>query len=132
MLASYLLDPGRRSHSLDTLSQLFLQHQMIPIKDLIGTGKSQVPFSEVAIIEASDYSCEDADVTLRIAEKLCPEVEKEELGDLFRDVELPLIPILADMEIAGVRIDTGYLNDLSGEFRRRADSDGGRNLQICR
>ena len=118
MLASYLLDPGRRSHSLDSLSQIFLKHKMIPIKDLIGTGKSQVPFSKVAIAEASDYSCEDADVTFRIANLLCPKVEEEGLGELFREVELPLIPILADMEIAGIRIDIDYLNKLSVEFGR--------------
>ena len=61
------------------------------------------------IEKAAEYSCEDADVTLRVAELLCPRVEQEGLGDLFRDIELPLIPILADMELAGVRIDTSYL-----------------------
>jgi DNA polymerase-1 len=116
MLASYLLDPSRRGHSLDDLSNLFLNHQMIPIKHLIGTGKSQIPFSEVDITRAAEYACEDADVTFRVGGILCPRVEEEGLGDLFRDVELPLIPILADMELAGVRVDTLYLKRLSDEF----------------
>jgi DNA polymerase-1 len=116
MLASYLLDPSRRGHSLDDLSKLFLNHQMIPIKALIGTGKSSIPFSETDIDQAAEYACEDADATFRVARILCPRVEEEGLGDLFRDVELPLIPILADMELAGVRVDTLYLKRLSDEF----------------
>jgi len=116
MLASYLLDPSRRGHSLDALSQIFLDHAMIPIKDLIGSGKSQRLFSDVDIPEAAEYSAEDADVTFRIAEILCPRIEEEGLGQLFRDLELPLVPILADMELAGVKVDTGYLQKLSKEF----------------
>ncbi len=116
MLASYLLDPSRRGHSLDDLSEIFLEHRMIPIKELIGTGKSQIPFSRVEIVRGSEYACEDADVTFRVSKILCPRVEEEGLGDLFRDIELPLIPVLADMELAGVRTDTTYLMKLSGEF----------------
>jgi len=116
MIASYLLDPSRRGHSLDDLAQIFLGHRMIPIKELIGTGKSQILFSEVEIPRAAEYSCEDADATFRIAEILYPKIEKEGLGKLFRDVELPLIPVLVEMELAGVRIDTIYLKELSFEF----------------
>ena len=65
---------------------------------------------------ASEYSCEDAEVTFKVASILCPRLDKEGLGDLFRDIELPLIPVLADMELAGVRIDTAYLNQISEEF----------------
>ncbi len=116
MIASYLLDPSRRSHSLDYLAQNFLGHQMIPIKDLIGTGKAQIPFSEVDISRGAEYSCEDADATFRIAAILCPKVDEEGLGDLFREVELPLIPILVDMERTGVLVDTQYLKRVSAEF----------------
>lgn len=116
MLASYLLDPSRRGHSLDDLSRIFLDHAMIPIKDLIGSGKSQRLFSDVDIPLAAEYSAEDADVTYQVAEILCPRIEREGLGALFRDVELPLVPILADMEIAGVKVDTAYLRKLSKEF----------------
>jgi DNA polymerase-1 len=116
MLASYLLDPARRGHSLDDLAEIFLQHRMIPIKDLIGTGRNQVLFSEVDIPQASQYSCEDAEVTFKVASILRPRLDKEGLSDLFRTIELPLIPVLADMELAGVRIDTHYLYQLSKEF----------------
>jgi DNA polymerase I len=116
MLASYLLDPSRRGHSLDDLAEIFLEHRMIPIKELIGTGKSQILFSEVDIPTASEYSCEDAEVTFKVASILCPRLDKEGLGNLFREIELPLIPVLADMELAGVRIDTAYLHQISGEF----------------
>jgi len=116
MLASYLLDPSRRGHSLDDLAEIFLGHRMIGIKELIGTGKGQLLFSQVDIPKAAEYSCEDADATWRVASILCPRIDKEGLGDLFRTVELPLIPVLADMELAGVRLDTAYLQDLSEEF----------------
>ena len=116
MLASYLLDPGRRGHSLDDLSEIFLEHRMIPIKDLIGAGKKQITFAQVDIPTAATYSSEDADVTLRVASILRPGIEKEGLGKLFQDLELPLIPVLVSMELAGVRVDIPYLMDLSREF----------------
>jgi DNA polymerase-1 len=116
MLASYLLDPARRGHSLDALAQTFLSHTMIPIKELIGSGKSQIPFSQVEISKGAEYACEDADVTFRLSSILCPRVEEEGLAELFQKVELPLIPVLAEMELAGVRIDSGYLKTLSEEF----------------
>lgn len=116
MLASYLLDPTRRGHSLDDLAEIFLEHKMIPIKDLIGQGKSQVLFSEVDIAKATEYACEDAEVAFRVAEILAPRIEAEGLGTLYREVELPLITVLADMELAGVRIDSKYLYELSQEF----------------
>ncbi|MCX5861257.1 MAG: DNA polymerase I [Desulfomonile sp.] len=119
MLASYLLDPSRRGHSLDDLAQIFLDHRTVPIKDLLGSGKNQILFSEVEIAQAAEYSCEDADVTFRLAGILCPRLEREGLGELFRNIELPLIPILADMEITGVRVDTKYLSRLSEEFGRQ-------------
>jgi DNA polymerase-1 len=116
MLASYLLDPSRRGHSLDDLSEAFLNHRTIPIKDLIGSGKSQMNFSFVQISRAAEYSCEDADVTFRLAEHLDPQIEEQGLAPLFRDVELPLIPVLAEMELRGVFIDIDYLSKLSIEF----------------
>jgi DNA polymerase I len=116
MLASYLLDPSRRGHSLDDLAETFLEHRTIRISELIGTGKNQVPFSEVDIPIASEYAAEDAEVTCRVAEILCPRLASEGLADLMKDVELPLIPVLVDMEMAGVRIDIPYLKNLSKEF----------------
>lgn len=121
MIASYLLDPSRRGHSLDDLAEAYLNHRMIPIRDLIGSGRTQLSFSAVPISKAVDYSCEDADVTFRIAELIGPKIEEQGLSQLFRDVELPLIPILADMELAGVFVDTDYLAELSKEFGEMLD-----------
>jgi len=121
MIASYLLDPSRRGHALDDLAEAYLNHRMIPIRDLIGSGRSQINFSAVPINKASEYSCEDADVTFRIAEMLGPKMDEQGLGQLFRDVELPLIPILADIELAGVFVDTAYLAELSKEFGEMLD-----------
>jgi DNA polymerase I len=121
MLASYLLDPTRRGHSLDDLSEIFLEHRTIPIKDLIGAGKSQILFSGVDISRAVDYACEDAEVAFRVASILMPRIEEEGLGDLYKKVELPLISVLADMELAGVRIDVPYLQKLSDEFGAALD-----------
>ena len=128
MLASYLLDPSRRGHSLDDLAEIFLEHRMIPIKELIGTGKSQILFSDVDIPTASEYSCEDAEVTFKVASILCPRLDKQGLGDLFREIELPLIPVLADMELAGVRIDTCLFEP---DFRRvRQNPSKGRSPDL--
>jgi DNA polymerase-1 len=116
MLASYLLDPSRRGHSLDDLAEIYLEHKMIPITDLIGTGKKQISFAEVEIDQASEYSCEDADVTFRLATIMTPRLKETGLQDLFLNVELPVISVLTDMELAGVRIDSDYLKKLSIEF----------------
>lgn len=116
MLASYILDPTRRGHSLDDLAELYLEHKMIPIKDLIGVGKSQIPFSQVPIETASNYSCEDADVTYRVARILMPRVRQEGLSDLYDNLEMPLIRVLSDMEMTGVKVDVDYLAGLSKEF----------------
>lgn len=116
MLASYVLDPSRRGHSLGDLSQLHLNHKMIPITDLIGTGRGQIPFSRVDITKGSVYACEDADVTFRVGNILCPKIEEEGLGELFRTLEIPIISVLVDMELAGVKVDVDYLYNLSHEF----------------
>ncbi|MFH0957250.1 MAG: DNA polymerase I [Pseudomonadota bacterium] len=116
MIASYLLDAGRRGHSLDDLAEIYLEHRTIPITDLIGTGKNQISFAEVDIERATEYACEDADVTFRLASIMEPRLKKEDLEDLFLNVELPLVSVLADMESVGVRVDTDYLKKLSEEF----------------
>ncbi len=116
MLASYVLDPSRRGHGLDDLAQTCLEHRTIPIKELIGVGKSQILFSDVDIAKAYTYACEDAEVTFRLANILHPRLISDGLGDLFDKLELPLIPVLVDMESAGVLVDTDYLQELSKEF----------------
>ncbi len=116
MIASYLLDAGRRGHSLGDLAEIYLEHRMIPISDLIGSGKNQISFAEVDIDRATEYAAEDADVTFRVALIMEPRLRKEDLENLFCNIELPLISVLADMESIGVKVDADYLTKLSEEF----------------
>ena len=117
MLASYILDPGQHRHNLDYLADILLEHKMIKYGDVTGKGKSQVTFDEVDVDTACKYAAEDADVTLQIADKLVERFEDEpELEKLYREVELPLINVLARMEMTGVALDQPYLETLSGEM----------------
>jgi DNA polymerase I len=113
MIASYLLDPGRREHGLDSLALEHLDHQTITYEDVAGKGRAQVSFAEVPVESACDYACEDADVVLRLAERFGPELERLHLDRLFQEVEIPLIDVLAEMEWAGIRIDEPFFDALS-------------------
>ena len=122
MLASYVLDPGRRSHGLDWLALQFLSHQMSSYEDVTGKGKKQIPFDQVPIDVARDYSCEDADMTLRLRATFEPQLGTQEA--LYREIEVPLVGVLADMEWAGVRIDLPWFASLKTRFaseRERAE-----------
>jgi DNA polymerase-1 len=116
MLASYLIDPSGRQHSLDAQALRHFDHRMIPITDLIGSGKGQKTFDTVAVDKATPYAAEDADFTFRLKEELAPIIEERELGPLFSDIELPLIPVLASMEGEGIRVDAAFLEKLSEEM----------------
>ncbi|MHB1223519.1 MAG: DNA polymerase I [Gemmatimonadaceae bacterium] len=117
MLASYVLDPSRRSHGLDMLALEMLQHSMTSYEDLCGKGRTQLGFDEVPIEAARQYSCEDADITLRLRELFEPQLEEQALLPLFRDVEMPLVPVLAEMEWTGVAIDVAWFHSLKTRFR---------------
>ncbi len=116
MVASYLLDPTRRAHNLDDLAQEYLGHKMISYRELVGKGGS---FADVGLEEAKIYACEDAHVTYLLHEKMWPLLKEHSLWPLFMEVEIPLIYVLAEMEIVGVKIDLVYLRELSREFERR-------------
>ena len=113
MIASYLLNPGEHLHNLSHLALKYLDHKMIPISDLIGIGKKQKCFSTAGIEDACLYSCEDVDFTLRLKEIFEPKLKELSLEKLFYEVELPLIEVLAEMELSGVSIDFDYLKKLS-------------------
>jgi DNA polymerase-1 len=113
MVASYLLNPSFRQHNLNYLALEHLDHSMIPITDLIGSGKKQKNFAQVPIKDACGYSCEDVDFTLRLQEVFSPKLSLLSLEKLFYEVELPLIEVLAEMEMVGVSIDSAYLKELS-------------------
>ncbi|HVP35618.1 MAG TPA: DNA polymerase I [Terriglobales bacterium] len=116
MVASYLLNPSGRQHSLSNLALEQLDYSMTPISDLIGSGKKQIGFAQVTIKAASLYSCEDADFTLRLKEILEPKLKAYSLEKLFYEVELPLIQVLAEMEMTGVSINVNYLKELSSQM----------------
>ena len=116
MLASYVLDPSRRSHALDALSVEFLGVPMTGYDELCGKGKQQIPYDEVPIIAGRDYSCADSDITLRLRALLEPRLNDHEVGALLREVELPLVDVLAEMEWTGVAIDVPWFHSLKTRF----------------
>jgi DNA polymerase-1 len=118
MLASYVLDPGRRSHGLDLLALEFLDHTMTSYDDLCGKGKQQLPYDVVPIDCARDYSCEDADVTWQLEQRFRPQLEAQQIYALYRDIEVPLVGVLADMEWAGIEIDIPWFASLKERFER--------------
>ncbi len=118
MVASYVLDPGRRSHGLDLLSLEFLGHKMTSFEELCGKGRELVPFDQVPIECARDYSCEDADMTWRLRELFEPQLEALQLAPLFHGVEMPLIAVLAEMEWNGITIDLDWFASLKERFER--------------
>ncbi|MFQ5895022.1 MAG: DNA polymerase I [Nitrospinota bacterium] len=121
MVASYLVDPGRRSHSLDALAGEYLGVKPVSYQEVAGTGAKQKPFSEVPLEVACDYSCEDADLTLRLADLLGKELEDAGLNGLFDEVEVPLIPLLAGMERKGVGLNGELLRRMSADLEGRME-----------
>ncbi len=113
MVASYLVNPGRRSHGLDPLSLEYLGLRNIPISELIGKGKNQISFSEVPIPQATEYAAEDADMTLRLKGVFEPLLAEGGFEELFHGMEMPLVPVLAAMERDGVAVDEAALGALS-------------------
>ncbi|MCZ8012770.1 MAG: DNA polymerase I [Gemmatimonas sp.] len=116
MLASYLLDPGRRSHGLDLLALEYLGHTMTAYEQLCGKGKQQLGFDVVPVDAARDYSCEDVDVTMRLRALLQPQLEQHAMLPLLRDMEVPLVSVLADMEYDGIAIDLAWFESLKTRF----------------
>jgi len=117
MLASYVLDPGRRSHGLDLLALEFLGHTMTAYAQLCGKGRNQLPFDVVPVDAARDYSCEDVDITMRLRARLEPMLGSHGMSELFREVEVPLVEVLADMEWDGIAIDLQWFASLKTRFK---------------
>jgi DNA polymerase-1 len=121
MIASYLLQANERSHNLDDLSLRHLGHQPISIESLLGTGKNQRRMDEVDVSAVARYAAEDADIAWRLCAKLEPALVAQQLDSLYRDLEVPLIEVLADMEAAGIKLDVDLLQRLSEEFGRELE-----------
>ncbi|MCE9605905.1 MAG: DNA polymerase I [Planctomycetia bacterium] len=116
LIAAYLLDAGERNHNLDELAQRHLNHTNITIESLIGTGKNQKRMDEVPVPLIEKYAAEDADVALRLVEKLEPKLAEDGLEPLFHTVEMPLVEVLVDLERTGVKVDVARLATLSEHF----------------
>jgi len=116
MLASFVLDPGRRSHGIDTLSLDFLERPMRSYADLTGTGKAEIPFAEVSVTEAAAYCGADAATVLALREILFPRMAEHALERLMDDIEMPLVEVLVDMEWTGIAIDPALFARLSKEL----------------
>ncbi len=119
MIASYLLHPTRTGHGLDGLALDYLGVKMTPFKEIIPT--KGATFDQVPVAEATTYAAEDTDVALRLSEIFEPELEATDLSELYRELELPLMKVLADMEIAGVRIDSDYLGRMGAKIQEQLD-----------
>ncbi len=118
MVASYLIEPGRREHNLGSLALQHLDHGTIPYDELVGKGRNEVPYAEVEVDRCRDYACEDADTALRLYERFAPELEHLHLQQLFETVEMPLVRVLAEMEWTGIRIDAGFFRELESRLAR--------------
>ena len=119
MLMSYVLDAGKNRHNMDTLSEIHLGHKTISYKEIVGTGKKQINFSEVNVEDAKNYAAEDADITLRLYKKFLINLKNEKLMNIYETFEKPLIKILAHMEINGIKLDKKFLNKLSENFQKK-------------
>ncbi len=121
MVVSYVLNPSKYRHSLDNVALDYLDHKMISFKDVAGTGKKAVTFDKIEIEKASEYACEDSDVTSILSKLLFPQLKEDSADELYDSIEMPLIEVLAKMEIHGVKLDMDFLQALSDEFGTKLD-----------
>ena len=119
MLMSYAMNAGQHSHGMDTLAERYLSHSCIPIKELLGTGKSQITFDRVPIDKATPYAAEDADVTLRLWHMFKPQLHTNRVTRVYEGMERPLVPVLAQMEMHGIKVDRDTLSRMSNAFAQK-------------
>lgn len=119
MLMSYACHGGLHNHGMDALSERYLNHKPIPIKPLLGTGKSARTFDKVAIDEAAPYAAEDADITLRLWKVFAPKLHASKVTTVYETLERPLVPVLAEMEMHGIKVDRNHLSRMSSTFAQK-------------
>lgn len=119
MLMSYALNAGLHGHGMDTLSERYLGHEPIPIKSLLGSGKSAITFDRVPVQEAVTYAAEDADITLRLWQLFRPQLHRARVTTVYETLERPLVPVLAAMEMSGVKVDRDTLSRMSNAFAQK-------------
>jgi DNA polymerase-1 len=122
MVASYLINPGKRAHGLDQIALDYLHHKNISYADVAGKGKTAVTFDQVTVEKAVPYACEDAAITLSAHDLFVPLLKKGGLMDLMKQVEMPLLPVLMKMEMTGVCVNRDRLHDLSVSFSGQLDA----------
>ena len=119
MLISYALDAGTNRHNLDTLSEIHLNHKTISYKELVGSGKNQLNFSDVGLDKATEYAAEDADITLRLYNLLKSRLDQEKLNRVYDSFEKPMVKLLSMLEFNGIKVDNLYLKKLSKNFEEK-------------
>jgi DNA polymerase-1 len=119
MLLSYALHAGLHGHGMDTLAERYLSHTPIPIKSLLGSGKSAITFDKVPLEEAVKYAAEDADITLRLWQLFKPQLHQKQVTTVYETLERPLSPVLAQMERHGVKVDRDTLSRMSNAFTQK-------------
>ncbi|WP_210093628.1 DNA polymerase I [Ruegeria sp. HKCCSP346] len=119
MLMSYAMHGGEHGHGMDTLSERYLSHTPIPIKPLLGSGKSAITFDKVPIDEATAYAAEDADITLRLWQLFKPQLHWVQVTTVYETLERPLVPVLAEMEMHGIKVDRDVLSRMSNAFAQK-------------
>jgi len=119
MLISYTLDAGTNRHNLDTLSEIHLNHKTISYKELVGTGKNKLNFSDIELDKATQYAAEDADITLRLYNYLKIRLDQQKLNKIYESFEKPMVPLLAKLEFNGIKVDDAYLKKLSKNFEEK-------------
>lgn len=119
MLLSYALHAGLHNHGMDALSTRYLDHTPIPIKPLLGVGKSAITFDKVKVADAVPYAAEDADITLRLWQTLKPRLHVAQVTTVYETMERPLVPVLAQMEMHGIKVDRDVLSRMSNTFAQK-------------
>ncbi|WP_323784063.1 DNA polymerase I [Thalassovita sp.] len=119
MLMSYAMNAGLHGHGMDTLSERYLGHTPIPIKSLLGSGKSQITFDRVPVDDAVKYAAEDADITLRLWQLFKPQLHQTHVTTVYETLERPLVPVLAEMEMNGIKVDRDTLSRMSNAFAQK-------------
>jgi len=132
MVASYLLNPSKSNHNLEDIAFEYLDYRMNPvIEDLLGKGKSAITMDQVDVDKVCRYCCQDSDITMRLKNVLSVQLQEKGLYELFFNIELPLVYVLAQIEYAGVRIDTGYLAKMSTRLKKDLDNLTARIYEIA-
>ena len=122
MIAAHLLNPAARSLKLDTLSLEHLNYEMVPIEELVGKGKNQITIDQVPIEKAAFFSIENADIAFQLTELFKTRLKEAELYDFFSTIEVPLIPILLEMEYEGTFVDPEFLKEMSDDLGKKLDA----------